>query len=108
MLDRIEAALKVKFVELFERGFPTSDPLAVQRIAFLAYHPQRDTELIELLTRYLMMHEVEVCNTWYTGSWDHFKNRLLEVGEGIIIVSIRKREGGLFIIIFCFTLSDCE
>lgn len=84
--QQIEAVLKTNFDELFNRVNSTSDRSPPHYIAFLAYHPEKDIELIDLLTRYLLMFNVEVCNTWEGGAWEYFRIQVIKSGEGVIIV----------------------
>jgi chromo domain-containing protein 1 len=54
--------------------------------AFLMYHPDDHFEELEIITRWLLLHHVQVVSTIYPGAWAVFKEQILQGGSGIIIV----------------------
>ncbi|KAF1844651.1 uncharacterized protein K460DRAFT_365587 [Cucurbitaria berberidis CBS 394.84] len=83
MKEKIEQACKLDFADMFASN--DGDGVLVDRRAFLVYHPKEHSEELDLITRWLLMHHVEVGNAWYDGSWDNFKQQILEGGSGVII-----------------------
>lgn len=81
--QKIEQACKLDFIEMFTSN--RNGNALVERRAFLLYHPEDHAEELDLLTRWLLMHHVEVGNAWYDGSWDHFKQSIMRGGTGVII-----------------------
>ena len=59
----------------------------LDRRAFLIYHPEQHSKELDLITRWLLMHHVEVGSAWYEGSWENFKLQIVKGGSGIVIVS---------------------
>lgn len=53
---------------------------------FLMYHPEDHFEELEIITRWLLLHHVQVASTSYQGAWAVFKQQILQGGSGIIIV----------------------
>jgi hypothetical protein len=41
---------------------------------------------LDLITRWLLMHHVEVSNTWYDGAWSHFRELTIDGRSGVVIV----------------------
>ncbi|KAF2129023.1 hypothetical protein P153DRAFT_431837 [Dothidotthia symphoricarpi CBS 119687] len=83
MKQKIEQICKLDFTDMFTGN--RDEGAIVDRRAFLLYHPQDHVEELDLITRWLLMHHVEVGNAWYDGSWDHFKQQITGGGSGIII-----------------------
>lgn len=83
--DIIEDVCKINFRTVFSSFGGREEPL--DRRAFLFFHPEYHMEELELLTRWLLMHHVEVGSLWANGSWDHFRDNIREGGSGVIIVS---------------------
>lgn len=78
---KIEQIFKLDITKLF-----ASNSHVDQR-AMLLYHPEDHSENLELITRWLLMHGVEVGNAWYDGAWSYFRQQITEDKLGIIIVS---------------------
>lgn len=83
MKQRIEHALKIKFKDMFNWG----NDVILDRKAFLLFHPVDHAEELELLTRWLLMHHVDISNPWFQGGWEHFTEQLANGGSGVVIVS---------------------
>ncbi|KAJ4335575.1 hypothetical protein N0V95_008855 [Ascochyta clinopodiicola] len=82
---QIEQHYNLSMAKMFGSGV-TGDYI-LDRKAMLLYHPEEHAETLELITRWLLMHEVEVGNLWYDGAWSHFQQEVGEGGwSGIIIV----------------------
>jgi hypothetical protein len=62
-----------------------SDAISDRR-AFVLFHPEDHMEELELITRWLLMHHVEVYSFWSDGAWKHFKEQIAKGGTGVIIV----------------------
>jgi chromo domain-containing protein 1 len=84
--DKLEQALKLNFVDLFEWDQTTAGRTMVDRRAMLLFHPLNHAEELEIITRWLLMHHVEVSSAWYEGSWDYFRQQTSENRSGIILV----------------------
>lgn len=79
----LEQALKVNFTQLFELG----EDSMLDRRAMLFYHPVDHYEELELITRYLLLHNVEVSSAWNEGCWEYFRKQITRGGTGVVIVS---------------------
>ncbi|KAF2031615.1 hypothetical protein EK21DRAFT_62655 [Setomelanomma holmii] len=82
----IERALKVDFEDMFEWGSDEDGTIMVDRRALLLYHPEDHAEELELITRWLLMHHVEVSNAWSTGCWEYFRQHIGKGGSAVVIV----------------------
>ena len=56
-------------------------------LAFVLFHPEHEHEKLELITRWLLMHHVEVCPIWIHGSWEYFLEKIEAGGTGVILAS---------------------
>lgn len=84
--DIIDNALQISFNDLFEWGEDVTGKTMLDRRALLLYHPEDHVEDLEIITRWLLMHHVEVSNPWYDGCWDHFRQQIAKGGSGIVMV----------------------
>ncbi|CAI6328565.1 unnamed protein product [Periconia digitata] len=83
---RIEQACKLNFKEMFVYNSETVQDATLDKRAFLVFHPCHHLEELEVLTRWLLIHHVEVFNFWSNGGeWDAFKNEIAQGGTGIVI-----------------------
>lgn len=87
MKDRLEQALQISFVDLFAWSQDESSAVMLERRAMLLFHPVHHAEEVEIITRWLLMHHVEVSSAWYEGSWDYFRQQITEERSGVILVS---------------------
>lgn len=78
----IEQTCKLDFLNMFTRNDGSA---LLDRTAFLLYHPEQHSEELELITRWLLMHHVEVSNAWYDGSWHGFRQHILKGGSGVVV-----------------------
>ncbi|KAF2710940.1 hypothetical protein K504DRAFT_465972 [Pleomassaria siparia CBS 279.74] len=80
--EMVETACKLDFTDMFgndgEGGFLNGK-------AFLVYHPGDHAKQMELIARWLLLHDVEVCSFWLDGSWEYFKQDIMGGGSGVII-----------------------
>jgi hypothetical protein len=83
----IEQALKVDFTDIFEWGEDKNGPIMLDRKALLLFHPEDHSEELEIITRWLLMHHVEVSSVWSAGCWDYFRQQITTGGSGVIVVS---------------------
>ncbi|KAF2016416.1 hypothetical protein BU24DRAFT_450937 [Aaosphaeria arxii CBS 175.79] len=87
--ERIEGIFNIEFDTMFEWNSNSKKTDAnlglMDRVAFLIFHPSDQAEELELLTRWLLMHNVEVCSFWAEGSWNYFKDKMLNGGSGVIL-----------------------
>ncbi|KAI4621452.1 uncharacterized protein J4E87_006669 [Alternaria ethzedia] len=83
--ERISAVSKLDFEDMFATndGETTIDP--VERRAFLFFHPEDHFVEFEIITRWLLMHHVQVSSASYAGGWADFQQQILKGGTGIII-----------------------
>jgi chromo domain-containing protein 1 len=80
----IESAFNLGFHTLFRTNEDAA--ILLDRRAFLFFHSEDHLEEIELITRWLLMHHVEVYVPAIEGSWDHFCAQTLTSGvSGIIL-----------------------
>lgn len=84
MKMRIENACNLHFATIFCSNLDKN--VYLDRRAFLVFHPQDHMEETELITRWLLMHHVEVCGLWIDGSWNYFKQALLDGASGVVLV----------------------
>jgi chromo domain-containing protein 1 len=82
----IEEALQIAFTSLFQWSDDGTERIMLDRRALLLFHPVDHQEELELLTRWLLMHHVEVSNAWLPGAWYYHKEQIIAGGSGIVIV----------------------
>ena len=81
----IETACKIDFQIMFGCFGGREDPMEPR--AYLLFHPEIHKEEMELMTRWLLMHHVEVGSMWVSGSWQHFVQETRQGRSGVVIVS---------------------
>ncbi|KAL7777163.1 hypothetical protein CFE70_007586 [Pyrenophora teres f. teres 0-1] len=81
--SKISSAMKLNFKEMFARS-DGANPF-VDRRAYLIYHLEQHAEELALITRWLMMHHVQIGSAHYEGGWEYFQQQIKEGGSGIII-----------------------
>lgn len=82
---KIEKLFNLDINEMFRSAIPGDDqPLG--RRAMMLYSPEHHPEATDLITRWLLMHDVQVSNLWYDGAWTQFHKDASEGKSGIIIV----------------------
>lgn len=81
----IDDTLKVDFSHMFIYNNDQFSDTILERRAFLLFHPEEHTEELEVITRWLLMHHVDVYSFWSYGAWDYFKRQIIEGGTGTII-----------------------
>lgn len=84
---KIEKHYNLNFDEMFRSIIP-GDSQPLERRAMLLYSPEDHSEDIDLITRWLLMHDVQVSNLWYDGAWTQFQQDASEGKSGIIIVHV--------------------
>jgi len=83
--SKIETTFNLDITEIFCPLVPgDTDPL--ERQAMLLYDPKEHPEEIELITRWLLLHNVRVANLWYSGAWSQFRDDVKKYKSGVIIV----------------------
>jgi chromo domain-containing protein 1 len=87
MKQLLDQFMKITFTELFEWGEKMTVNHLLDRRACLLFHPFRHLKSLNLITRWLLMHHVEVSSPWYEGFWDYYTQQLDKGESGIIIVS---------------------
>jgi chromo domain-containing protein 1 len=85
MKKKIEDACKLSFKEIFTYNQDQESDAVVDRRAFVLFHPEHHMEELELITRWLLMHHVEVFNFWSDTGWEYFKEWIVKGGSGVII-----------------------
>lgn len=78
----IGRALKLDIGQLFNHH----GRIPLQRKAFLLYHPVEHKAELDLVTAFLLMHNVEVFPSWMAGAWDCFRQDMVQGGPGVILV----------------------
>jgi chromo domain-containing protein 1 len=81
----IEDACKLNFTEIFSFNFDDMSETISDRRAFLLFHPEHHMEELELITRWLLMHHVDVYNFWYDDAWEQFQEQIAQGGTGAIM-----------------------
>jgi chromo domain-containing protein 1 len=87
--DKMELAFKINYVDMFQWSDDGTERKMIDRTAFLMYHPLDHLEELELITRWLLMHHVEVSNVWFEGAWEWWAKKIEGTSSGIVIVSKR-------------------
>lgn len=82
---KIEKFYNLNIGEMFQSIIPGDDQ-PLERRAMLLYSPEGHPEDVDLITRWLLMHDVQVSNLWYDGAWTQFCRDVSEGKSGIIIV----------------------
>ncbi|KAF2688760.1 hypothetical protein K458DRAFT_428271 [Lentithecium fluviatile CBS 122367] len=82
---KIEDACKLNFTEMFTYNYNQYEDAISDRRAFVLFHPEDHMEELELITRWMLMHHVEVYSFWSEGAWDHFKDQIVKGGSGVIV-----------------------
>lgn len=83
----IEQALQIEFADVFEWGENEKGKIMLDRRAMLLYHPEDHCKELEVITRWLLMHHVEVSSVFQDGCWDYFRQQTTKGRSGVIIVS---------------------
>jgi hypothetical protein len=86
MKQDIERRLKITFTDLFEWGEDQTGKIMLDRRVCLLFHPEDHVEYLDSITRWLLMHHVEVSSPWFEGCWEYFTQQIDKGGSGIIIV----------------------
>lgn len=73
--------------DMFNSGRP-GDNNVLERHAMLLYSPEDHPQELELITRWLLMHNVKVKSLWQANAWASFRDDLVEDKSGIIIVRL--------------------
>lgn len=83
---QISSACELNFGELFGSNDSKSATGLMDRRAFLVYHSEEHVEELELITRWLLMHHVQISGVHYAGGWEEFERQIKGGGSGVIIV----------------------
>jgi len=81
----IENACKLNFTEIFSYNYDQHSEAVLDRRAFVLFHPEDHMEELELITRWLLMHHVDVYSFWSDGAWHRFKEGIFKGETGVII-----------------------
>ncbi|KAF2121272.1 hypothetical protein BDV96DRAFT_563903 [Lophiotrema nucula] len=79
--DLIGSSCKLNFEELI-----TYEDELLDRRALVIFHPLDHHKECELITRWLLLHHVEVHNFWFDGAWDTFNHAIMDNGTGAVLV----------------------
>ena len=90
---KIQQFYRLNIKEMFHSGVPRDDAM-LERRAMLLYRSKEHTEDLELITRWLSMHEVKVSIWGEGGAWSQFRQDVSKGQSGIIIVRSRFRMVG--------------
>ena len=82
----VESLWSLDFVGMFNSGKP-GDTNILERRAMLLYSPHDHSQEVELITRWLLMHDVKV-NLWYDGAWSISEEDAAREEPAVIIVSL--------------------
>ncbi|KAF2182796.1 hypothetical protein K469DRAFT_711489 [Zopfia rhizophila CBS 207.26] len=69
----------------FKTLFTWNGGMPLERSAFLCFHPGEHKAELELMTRWLLLHQVEVHTLWIPGSWDCFTQKIAKGGTGVVL-----------------------
>jgi chromo domain-containing protein 1 len=81
----IEDACKLNFTEMFAYNYEGHSEPVLDRRAFLLFHPEDHMEELEIITRWLLMHHVDVYSFWNDGAWARFREQIDKGGTGVLI-----------------------
>jgi chromo domain-containing protein 1 len=82
---RINSVCKLDFEDMLSNDSEAvSNP--VERRAFVMFHPRDHFVELDIITRWLLMHHVQVSSASYVGGWADFQQQVQKRGSGIIIV----------------------
>lgn len=83
--SKIEDLWNLDVVDMFSSGRP-GDDIMLEKHAMMLYSPQDHSQELELITRWLLIHNVKVNSLWQDGSWAKFREDVAKDKSGIIIV----------------------
>jgi chromo domain-containing protein 1 len=66
---------------MFARNDSKGSTTLTDRRAFLVFHPEQHSEELELITRWLLMHHVQIAGTHYQGAWPVFQQQIKRGGS---------------------------
>jgi chromo domain-containing protein 1 len=89
MSEAMEKALGFNFENLFSWGDDENGPIMLDHRALLLYHPEDHLKELDLITRCLMGHHVNIGSAWFEGSWQAYAEEVLKTGSGVVFVSQR-------------------
>ncbi|KAL5121505.1 hypothetical protein ACEQ8H_000577 [Pleosporales sp. CAS-2024a] len=86
--ETIGRALGVNFNDLFTWSDDGEQKKLLDRRAFLMFNPVDHQEELELITRWLLMHHVEVSGAHFAGAWEQYADMFVKdrARSGIVIV----------------------
>ncbi|KAH7112158.1 hypothetical protein B0J11DRAFT_542776 [Dendryphion nanum] len=86
MLKMLEESCGLDFLRMFSYNLETREGNSLMdRRAFLVFHPVDHAEELDIITRWLLLHHVEVFGFWDDGAWNHFKTQTLRGSTGVIL-----------------------
>ncbi|KAF2742168.1 hypothetical protein M011DRAFT_472483 [Sporormia fimetaria CBS 119925] len=77
LIREIGAAFKLDFDQLFPKG--------LDKKAFMIFHPAEHLKELDMITRWLLAHSVEVYPLGKAGAWEAFSRHILAGGTGTIL-----------------------
>ncbi|KAH7073887.1 hypothetical protein BKA63DRAFT_514985 [Paraphoma chrysanthemicola] len=80
-----EKALNIDFTTIFEWGKDENGTVMMDRKALLLYHPEDHSEELEIITRWMLTHHVEVSSVWSAGCWEYFQQQVEKGGSGVVV-----------------------
>ncbi|KAF2640478.1 hypothetical protein P280DRAFT_507175 [Massarina eburnea CBS 473.64] len=83
IVERIETVLHLNFNEMF--SYNDQEDGTLDKRAFLLFHPGIHAKELDMITRWLLVNEVEAFNFWSEGSWEEFRKETCNGKTGIII-----------------------
>ncbi|KAF1961457.1 hypothetical protein CC80DRAFT_464352 [Byssothecium circinans] len=84
---KMEAVCRLNFEDMFTYNGSDDAEAILERRAFLFYHPTDHAEELEMMTRWLLTHRVEVFNFWSEGSWEQFQKETRDDGRTGVIMA---------------------
>ncbi|KNG45676.1 hypothetical protein TW65_07570 [Stemphylium lycopersici] len=85
---RIHSVCKLDFQDMFARNDSKGATTLMDLRAFLVFHPEQHSEELEIITRWLLMHHVQVAGIHYQGAWAVFQQQIKRGGSGVVIEGI--------------------
>jgi chromo domain-containing protein 1 len=82
----VDSVWKLNFEDMFASNDGGENVNLVERRAFVISHPEDHFREIDIITRWLLVHHVQVGSANYPGAWADFAQQIQQGGSGIVIV----------------------
>ncbi len=82
----VDSVWKLNFEDMFASNDGGENVNLVERRAFVIFHPEDHFREMDIITRWLLVHHVQVGSANYPGAWADFTQQIQQGGSGIVIV----------------------